>query len=423
MPLTDLAITKAKPRERAYKLADEKGLFLLVSPMTRKGVGSISRLWRLKYRFGGKEKLLALGAYPEISLAEARKRRDTAREIIARGVDPSEARKTEKRARKSRAANAFEPIAREFVAKHANRWSTDYSAYVLRRLELNVFPLLGGRPIAEIDPPEVLDALRKIEGRGAHEMAQRVLQLCGQVFRYGIATGRCARDSAADLRGALTPHKPKRMAAVELDALPELLRRIDAYDSTECGGDPQTRLALQLLAVTFPRTIELRKAEWPEINFDKALWTVPPERAKMDDAYLIPLSSQSLDILETLRKLNGEHQRYIFPGVGRKGVMSENTILYALYRLGYRSRMTGHGFRAVASTILNEHGFNEDWIERQLDHRERNNVRDAYNRAKYLPQRREMMQWYADYLDLIRSQTSVIESFEARVPAIRALNV
>ena len=219
-------------------------------------------------------------------------------------------------------------------------------------------------------------------------MAHRILQLSSLVFRYAIATGRCARNPATDLRGALTPHKPKRMAAVEPKDLPKLLHRIDGYDSSEFGGDRQTRLALQLLATTFVRTTELRKAEWPEFDFDNGIWTIPPERAKMQDAYLVPLSCQSLQILADLKQLNGD-QRFAFPGEGLKGVMSENTILYALYRLGYRSRMTGHGFRAVASTVLNEHGFNEDWIERQLDHRHRNNVRDAYNRAKYLPQRRK----------------------------------
>lgn len=406
MRLTDIAIVKAKPREKPYKLADEKGLFLLVSQRTRAQKNPISRLWRLKYRFEGREKLLALGAYPEVSLAEARKRRDTARELIARKIDPSAERKAEKRARTLRAANTFEAVAREFAGKQGNRWSADYTEYVLRRLALNAFADIGGRPIANIEPPELLDLVRKIEARGTFETAHRIVQLCGQVFRYGIATGRCARDPAADLRGALAPYTPKRMPSVEPDDLPDLLRKIGAYDLPEIGGDKQTRLALQLLAITFTRTIELRKAEWPEFNVKNALWTIPADRAKMDDAYLVPLSRQSISMLSELKELNGG-SRFVFPGEGRKGVMSENTILYALYRLGYRSRMTGHGFRSVASTILNEHGFNEDWIERQLDHRERNNVRDAYNRAKYLPQRRKMMQWYADYLDMVAKDQTI----------------
>jgi integrase len=406
MTLTDFTISKAKPREKPYKLSDEKGLFLLISPPGRTSKSVVSRLWRIKYRFSGKEKLLALGSYPAVSLAEARKRRETARELLARGIDPAVERKAEKHARQLRAENTFETIAREFIAKQANRWSNDYAGYVLRRLDVNIFPDIGQRPIAEIDPPELLQVVRKIESRGAHEMAHRILQLSGLVFRYGVATGKCARNPATDLRGALTPHKPKRMAAVEPGDLPELLRRIEAYDSSEFGGDRQTRLALQLLAMTFVRTNELRKAEWPEFDLDNAIWTIPPERAKMHDAYLVPLSHQSLQILADLKQLNRD-QRFAFPGEGLKGVMSENTILYALYRLGYRSRMTGHGFRAVASTVLNEHGFNEDWIERQLDHRHRNNVRDAYNRAKYLPQRRKMMQWYADHLDELRRRSAV----------------
>ena len=273
MTLTDFAISKAKPRQKPYKLSDERGLFLLVSPST-KTRDHVSRLWRLKYRFDGKEKLLALGSYPDVSLADARKRRETARNLLAQGIDPSVERKAEKHARQLRAENTLGSIAREFLAKQANRWSDRYAAYVLRRLDLNVFPDLGERPIAEIDPPELLHVIRKIEGRGAHEMANRILQLSGLVFRYGIATGRCARNPAADLRGALTPHKSKRMAAVEPDDLPELLCRIDAYDSAEFGGEQQTRLALQLLATTFVRTIELRKAEWSEINLDNALWTI-----------------------------------------------------------------------------------------------------------------------------------------------------
>jgi integrase len=406
MALTDKAIVNAKPGLKPYKLSDEKGLFLLISPVQRSGPPKASKLWRFKYRIGGKEKLLALGAYPETTLAEARKRRDAARELVAKSIDPSEERKRERREMSQRSSNSFEAIAREYVEAYANRWSAPYKRDVLHRLNTNIFPYLANRPIAAIDALELLDVLRKMEARGAHDLARRMKQLCGQIFRYGVATGRCSRDPSADLKGALTPPKPKRMAAVKPEELPELLFKIDNYD-----GEPQTRFGLQLLAFTFVRTTELIGAEWAEFDFGKRLWTIPASRMKrvrgVSLDHLVPLASQSLELLDALKELNGS-TRFVFAGKNLRTHMSNNTLLYALYRLGYHSRMTGHGFRTVASTILNEarergeHSFGADVIEKQLAHEERDDVRGAYNRAQYLMQRIEMMRWWANHLASLR---------------------
>ncbi|MGA7324699.1 MAG: integrase arm-type DNA-binding domain-containing protein [Rhodomicrobium sp.] len=408
MPLSDTTIMKAKPAEKPYKLTDERGLFLLVSPVQRSEAKKASKLWRLRYRFAGKEKLLALGSYPEISLAEARKRRDIAREMLARQIDPGEARKKEKREGEKRAANSFKAVAEKYVNAYSNRWSSSYTRDVRHRLTIYVFPDLGERPIAEIEAPELLDVLRKIECRGTYDILHRMHRLCGQVFRYGVANGLCGRDPAADLRGALTPHKVKHMAAVTPKELPQLLHDIEAYD-----GEIQTKLGLKLLALTFTRTKELIGAEWSEIDWNDALWTVPAQRMKRVHGisldHLVPLARQVIDILQELKALNaGTGGRFIFLGRNQRQHISTNTLLYGLYRLGYHSRMTGHGFRSVASTILNEtrergeHSFSAEVIERQLGHEERDDVRAAYNRAQHLIQRRAMMQWWADHLDTLR---------------------
>jgi integrase len=275
---------------------------------------------------------------------------------------------------------------------------------VLRRLESNIFPALGARPIAQIDAPELLAAVRRIESRGAYDLAHRVLQVCGQVFRYGIATGRCTRDLAADLRGALTPHVKKNQAAVRPEELPALIRSIATYDQL---GDRQTMLALRLLALTFVRTGELIGATWTEIEREAALWIIPAARMKARAEHLVPLSRQALAILEELRELC-RGSRFVFPGRNRDKPISNNTMLFALYRLGYKGKMTGHGFRAVASTILNEQGWRPDVIERQLAHAERNEVRGAYNRAEYLPERVKLMQAWADYADAIEQGAKVL---------------
>lgn len=397
MPLTDPAIRNAKPGEKPIRLFDGNGLYLEVSP-------SGGKWWRFKYRFGGKEKRLSLGVYPEVGLKEVRIKHSAARRLLADGIDPGEARRVEKLVKIDRAANSFEAIAREWYQKQLHTWVATHADDVLRRLESNLFPDLGRRPIAELEAPELLACIGKIEKRGAYDLAHRVLQVSGQVFRYGIASGYCQRDLSADLRGALTPHKAKHQPAVRLEEFPTLLRAIDSYEAI---GDLQTRLALQLLALTFVRTGELIGALWNEIDTDAALWVIPAERMKMRAEHIVPLSAQSLLILEELRGLCGG-SRFVFPGRNRDKSISNNTMLFALYRLGYKGRMTGHGFRAVASTILNEQGYNRDVIERQLAHCETNEVRGAYNRAEYLPARKLMMQEWANYLDTLRAGAAVI---------------
>ncbi len=393
--LTDPDIRNAKPKEKPYKLADGGGLFLLVN-------ASGSKYWRMKYRYAGKEKLLALGVYPDVTLKQARKKREDARRKLDENIDPGEQRKADAREKKLAAVNSFETVAREWYAKQLHTWVKTHSTDVLRRLEGNIFPAIGPRPIAKIDAPELLATVRKIEARGAYDLAHRVLAVCGQVFRYGIATGRCSRDISADLRGALTPHKAKHQAAVRPEELPELMRSIATYDETT--GDTLTRLALQLLAETFVRTSELIGALWEEFDTEAALWVIPAGRMKMKTEHIVPLSKQALAILEQLRTIGGG-SRFLFPGRNRDKPISNNTMLYALYRLGYKGKMTGHGFRAVASTTMNESGlFRPDVIERQLAHCERDEVRGAYNRAEYLPERRKLMQWWADHLATIQAE-------------------
>jgi integrase len=376
------------------KLADGDGLALWTYPDGRK-------YWRLRYWYLGKEKLLSVGVYPRVSLADARKKRDALLKQLDAGLDPSHERQAKKRAEKLAAANSFEVVAREWFGKQKDTWVDSHTLDVKRRLEGNLFPVLGARLIGEIDAQELLAAVRKIEGRGAHDLAHRVLGVAGQVLRYGIATGRCTRDWSADLKGALTPAVKKNQAAVSAKELPDLLRAVAAYEAI--GGDKQTRLGLQLLAHTFTRTGELINATWNEFDFDNALWAIPPERMKMGLGHLVPLSTQALAILSELKVLAGD-SKFVLPGRSNAKPISSNTLLFALYRLGYKSRMTGHGFRSVASTILNESGlFNPDWIERQLAHVEGNSVRGAYNRAAYLQDRAKMMTWWSDHLDKLVS--------------------
>lgn len=341
--LTAKEVENAKPQDKPIKLSDGLGMYLEIAPTGAK-------YWRLKYRYAGKEKRLALGVYPEVGLKEARRKRDEARKRLTDGQDPGEARKAEKRARLLAAENSLEAVAREWYGKQAHTWVKTHAKDVLRRLEGNIFPALGHRPIGEIDAPELLATVRKIESRGAFDLAHRVLAVCGQVFRYGIATGRCTRDIAADLRGALTPHKKKHQAAVRPEELPALLRKIDTYDTDT--GDTLTRLALQLMAATFVRTSELIGAKWAEFDLDAAVWAIPAERMKMKTEHLVPLSRQALAILEEIRPIAGR-SAFVFPGRNRDKPISNNTMLFALYRMGYKGKMTGHGFRAVASTIMN----------------------------------------------------------------------
>jgi len=387
MSLSDAKVRNAKPQVKPYKIFDGEGMFLLVTP-------SGSKYWRFKYLFVGKEKLLALGVYPDVSLSDARERRAQARKTLVAGNDPGEAKKEAKRLAVLKGENTFEAIAREWHKSRLNSWSENYAGKVLTSLESDVFPKMGSRPIADISAAELLSVLRLVEKRGVVETAHRVKQLCGMVFLYAVACGFAKHNPAADLKMALQPVKKKHYHHLKADELPEFLQKLGVYD-----GALQTKLALRLLLLTFVRTTELRGAEWTEIDFDKAEWRIPARRMKMKDPHIVPLSLQAIEVLKELQRHSG-NRVHVFPNFIRPiTFMSENTMLYALYRMGYHSRMTGHGFRATASTILNENGFPPDVIERQLAHGERNKVRAAYNHAQYLPERRKMMHWWADYLD------------------------
>jgi len=402
MTLNDRAIRNYRPEDRPYKKYDAGGLYIIVNP-------NGSKWWRFKYRFGGKAKLLSFGVYPDIGLADARERRDAARKLLARRINPSEQRKKEQRDALVRDANSFEAVAREWHSKQARRWSEVHAGNVLHRLEKYLFPEFGGRPISEIEPPELLAAVRKLEERGVHDVAHRTLGTAGQVFRYGVAAGRCTRDPSADLRGALTPHVGTNHPAIKPAEMPDLLRAIDGYTDTN-GGDRKTALGLRLICLTFLRTKELIGAEWTEfldLDRDEPSWEVPGKRMKMTQAHIVPLSRQAVAILKELRAMSGD-SRYMLPGRNPDKPISNNTLLFALYRLGYKGKMTGHGFRAVASTALNENGWRPDVVERQLAHKEPNKVRAAYNRAEYLPERRKMMQAWADMVDAYAKGADVV---------------
>jgi integrase len=402
LALTDIAIRNAKPRAKPYKVGDALGLFLLVQPTGGK-------LWRLKYRVDGKEKKLAIGSYPEISLAEARKRRDDARELIAAGKDPSrEKQRTKVRARLE-ADNTFAAIAAEYCKKRrrdgAKAWKPSTavrSEYLLSLMN----PALGAMAIAEIEPADVLGAIRKIEGKGNLESARRTLQLAGAVFRYAVATARLRSDPTRDLRGALTAPTVTHYGAItDATRVGELLRAIDGYE-----GQGLTRLAMQLAPHVFVRPGELRRAEWGEIDLEAGLWIIPAEKMKMGKAHHVPLSRQSVVLLRELQGITGP-AGYVFPSIRtRTRPMSENTINAGLRRLGYASdEMTAHGFRAMASTLLNESGkWHPDAIERALAHGDSDKVRAAYHRGAHWKERVEMAQWWSDYLDTLRGGAEVV---------------
>ena len=401
MRLTDTAVRKAKPTDKTQRLFDGGGLYLEITPAGGKR-------WRQKYRFAGKEKLLAHGTYPDVSLAEARERRDKARKLLANGVDPGQHRQAEKAAGAERAGNSFEVVAREWLTKRD--WVPNYTAKVTAWLENDVFPYIGGRAVAELTAPEFLRVGRRIEDRGAIESAHRVLQNCGQVMRYAIATGRADRNPVADLKGALAPTPEKHHAAiVDPEGIGALLRAIDGYK-----GSHVTRCALQLAPLLFVRPGELRRAEWAEIDLEAAEWNIPASKMKMRQPHLVPLSRQAIAILEELQPLTSRSQ-YVFPG-GRssKRPMSENALTAALRRMGYeQGTMTVHGFRAMARTILDEvlH-YRPDYIEHQLAHAVKDPNGRAYNRTSHLPERRKMMQVWADYLDRRRANTGKVLEFK-----------
>ncbi len=390
--LAPSAVANAKPQATPYKLPDGKGMFLLVTP-------DGAKLWRLRYLRPGtsKENTLSLGIFPEVSLRKARDRREESRKLLADGIDPGENRKAAKQARKVATENSFAAIAAEWLDKqHMAPATLEKARWTFADL---VNPYIGHLPIAEIGAPELLSMLQRIEARGARETAHRTRQRAAQIFRYAIATGRASRDPCADLRGALAPVKVKNRAAIT-DPLKigELLRAINGYT-----GGPVVGAALKLAALVFVRPGELRKAEWTEIDLDGAEWRIPASKMKMRDEHIVPLPLQAVAILRDLEPLSGAG-RYVFPGARNPRLpMSEAAVNSALRRMDFdKDTMTGHGFRAMASTRLNELGWKEDAIERQLAHAERNKVRAAYNRAQYLDERRRMMQAWADYLDGLR---------------------
>jgi len=410
MALTDTAIRNAKGATKPYKLADGKGLFLLVNP-------NGSKWWRLKYRFAGKEQLLSLGVYPEVPLAGrkdgqdgarikgARDKCDEARKLLDAGVNPSQHRQMEKSRTTTRQGNTFEAVAREWFTKFSSGWAASHSERILRRFERDIFPWIGARPVAEITPPELLAVLRRIEARGTLDTAHRAHQNCGQVFRYAVSTGHAERDPSGDLRGALPPVRQDHFASItDPTEIGALLRDIEGYQ-----GSFVTQCALRLAPYVFVRPGELRGAEWGEFDLDGAEWRIPAEKMKMGALHVVPLAAQPLAILRQLHALTGAG-RYVFPGVRSNArPMSENTVNAALRGLGYAGdQMTGHGFRSMASTLLNEQGWPHDAIERQLAHAERNRVRAAYNYAEHLPERRKMMQAWANYLDVLRDDRKVV---------------
>lgn len=400
LPLSDLQVKNAKPKDKDYKLSDGHGLHLLVTPTGGK-------LWRFQYRYGGKQKLLSFGAYPSISLSDARQRREDAKKLLSNGVDPGEVRKAQRAATVAETENSFEVVAREWHNKFSGSWSPSHAETTLRRIELDAFPVLGAKPIGEIKATELLTMLRRIESRGALETAHRVRTICGQVFRYAVATGRAERDPAADLKGALPPYKKGHLAAITdpKDVAP-LLRAIDDYK-----GSFVVKCALQLAPLFFVRPGELRQAEWSEFDLENAEWNIPAARMKMKVAHLVPLSSQALDVLRELQTLTGR-SKYLFP-CHRSFVrpMSNNAINAALRRMGFeKDEMTGHGFRAMARTILDEVlQVRPDFIEHQLAHAVRDPNGRAYNRTAHLAERKKMMQQWADYLDRLKSGAKVIQ--------------
>jgi integrase len=400
MPLSDTTIKNAKPNpDKAYKLPDEKGMYLLVNP-------NGSKYFRLKYRFGGKEKVLALGVYPDTSLKQAREKRDEARKQLAEDIDPSENRKAVKSSKAESAANSFEIIAREWGSRKVDTWA-DKNNRSKRMLERNIFPWLGSKPITDILPKDILECLRRIEDRGTIETAHRTLQICGQVYRYAVATGRVERDITPDLRGALPPAKGEHFAAItEPKQVAELLRAIDSYQ-----GSLPAVCALKLAPLVFVRPGELRAAEWQHIDLDAKEWRYYVSKTSVQ--HIVPLSTQAVAILEELHPFSG-HGRFVFPSERTpRGdrCMSDNTLNAALKRLGYgKDVMTAHGFRAMARTILDEVlGVRPDFIEHQLAHAVKDPNGRAYNRTAHLPERHKMMQQWADYLDGLKHGAEVIE--------------
>jgi integrase len=392
MKLTDIKCKSAKPKEKPYKLVDGDRMYLLVS-------NTGAKYWRVNYRFHGKDKTLSLGVYPQTSLAEAREKRLQARKLIEQGLDPSLEKKKIKLANATKSANTFEAIAREWFEQRKSRWRPRYADDVIKRLENDIFPHIGSYPITDIEPPILLQVIKGIEKRGAYDLAKRQLQKCGEIFRYAIACGKASRDSSADIKDALTPTKKEHFACIEFEELPKFLQ---AINQNKARLYPTTLNALRLIMLTFVRTSELINAKWEEIDLEKKRWVIPAERMKMGKEHIVPLANQAIKILEEQKIICGGFF-HIFPSpVKPRQAISNNTILGALKRLGYKGEMTGHGFRALAmSTIKQELGYRHEVIDRQLAHVHKSKIDKAYDRAMFLEERTIMMQKWADYLDNI----------------------
>ncbi|WP_312657076.1 tyrosine-type recombinase/integrase [Kluyvera ascorbata] len=396
MKLNARQVDTAKPKDKPYKLADGGGLYLLVNP-------NGAKYWRLKYRVAGKEKLLALGVYPDVTLADARAKRDEAKRGIAGGIDPNEAKREEKATREAQKNNTFQELATEWHSSKLKKWSAGYASDIMEAFNKDVFPYIGKKPIAEIKPLELLNVLRRMEGRGATEKAKKVRQRCGEVFRYAIVTGRAEYNPAPDLTSAMQGHESNHYPFLNAPELPAFFEALSRYSGSEL-----VVLAARLLIITGLRTGELRGASWQEIDEQAAVWEVPAERMKMRRPHIVPLSQQALSIIAHIREITGRYP-LMFPGRNDpRRTMSEASINQVFKRIGYAGKVTGHGFRHTMSTILHEQGYNTAWIETQLAHVDKNSIRGTYNHAQYLDGRREMLQWYADYMEALENGENVV---------------
>ena len=393
----DARYRNALAQDKPYKLTDGKGLYLLIQP-------NGGKYWRLKYRYADKEKTLAIGVYPDVSLARARQDAKNAKTLLKAGVDPSQNKQREKAAKRLSVENTFKAVALEWYEKKQGEWDTGHAEKVKSQMEADLFKSLGPLPIIDIKPSDVLTTIKKIEKRGALDVAKRQLARCVQVFRYSIQTGRLSHNPATDLVGVIKSEKVQHMKALSRDDLPAFLNKLKTFDRIK----DRTRLALKLIVHTFVRPRNIREAEWDDINFERKEWRIPAHKMKVKSEHLVPLSAQAIEILEELKETAGK-SNYIFPGDRSwKKPMSENALSYAMNRMGYKGKATPHGFRSTASTILNESGFKPDVIERQLAHQERNKVRAAYNRSEYLDDRREMMDWWSSYIDGVEKGTNIV---------------
>lgn len=396
MKLTARQVDTSKPKDKPYKLSDGGGLYLLVNP-------NGSRYWRLKYRVAGKEKSLALGVYPDVSLADARQKRAEAKKVLAAGGDPGQEKQEKKHAMAMAVSNSFERLALEWHEHKSMNWSAGYASDILEYLRKDIFPYIGSRSITDIKPVDMLAVLRKMEQRGVLDKLKKTRQACRQIFTYAVITGRAEHNPVVDLASTLKAPKQKHFPHLSVEQIPDFLRALNDY-----SGSVVTRNATRLLMLTGLRTIELRASEWADIDFDKGVWNIPAERMKMRRPHLVPISTHIRELLEEIHQLTGRG-KYVFPGRNDAGKpMSEASINQVIKRIGYDGKATGHGFRHTMSTILHEQGYNTAWIETQLAHVDKNSIRGTYNHAQYLDGRREMLQWYADYMAALENGENVV---------------